>query len=285
MHPIVVRFGPVTVYSYGALLSVAFLVGAVIAAREGERKGVGGQWMYDFLLVTLVSGVVVSRLLFVLMNLGLYVSNPWTVLNVAEGGLSLHGALLGGLLAALWFARRKKVSFDALADTVSPSLALGIGIGRWGCFFNGCCYGTLTSLPWATMTRYAPGLRHPTQIYESFLALLMFWWLWRARTRVKADGQLFMLFLALYSVIRFFVEFYRESPFIGPLTYAQVASLAIAAFAVVRYYVLGRRAGGRAWADSGARHESVFAAGSKCGHEEDAGSQAQEGARDQGSGV
>ncbi len=242
MYPVIFRFGPLTLYSYGLVLGVAFVAASLLAAREAERRGIGGEWMYDFLLVTLISGVIASRALYVILNFGLYRSNPWTVLNIAEGGLSLHGAIAAGSAAAAWFCRKKGVSFYALVDTIAPSAALAIGIGRWGCLLNGCCYGVLTSGSWGVLTRYAPGLRHPTQIYESIAVLALFAILWSIRTRVKVQGQLFMLFLAMYSAIRFFVEFFRESAYVGPLTHAQAGSIAIAAVALFWYHRLERRA-------------------------------------------
>lgn len=244
MHPYLFKWGPITIWSYGLMLDLGFILGAVLAAREADRRGIGGAWMYDLLLAMLVAGVVVSRALYVLLNLGLYVSNPWTIFNITEGGLALHGALLGGLLVAIWFCLKKGIAFFELADTVSPSLALGIAVARWGCMLNGCCYGIPTSGKWGILTRYAPGLRHPTQIYESLLAFGLFAFLWWARDRIRARGQLFMLFLMMYSVIRFFVEFFRESSYIGPLTHAQAASMAIALVALWLFFRLDRQADG-----------------------------------------
>ncbi len=242
MHPYLFKWGPITIWSYGLMLDLGFLLGAILAAKEADRRGIGGEWMYDLLLVVLVAGVVMSRALYVLLNLSLYVSNPWTIFNITEGGLALHGALLGGVLVAVWFCRKKRISFYTLADIVAPSLALGIAVTRWGCLLNGCCYGVPTSGKWGVLTRYAPGLRHPTQIYESVLAFGMFAFLWWARQRTRARGQLFLLFLILYSVIRFFVEFFRESSYIGPLTHAQAASLAIALAALWWFFRLERQA-------------------------------------------
>ncbi|MCR4399023.1 MAG: prolipoprotein diacylglyceryl transferase [Firmicutes bacterium] len=242
VHPYLFKWGPITVWSYGFMLDVGFVLGAILAAREADRRGIGGAWIYDLLLVVLVAGVVVSRAVYVLLNFNLYASDPWTILNITEGGLALHGALLGGLLAAVWFCRRRKISIPDLADTLAPSLALGIGITRWGCFLNGCCYGVPTSGSWGVLTRYAPGLRHPVQIYESVLDFALFGFLLWVRTRAKAKGQLFALFLMLYSSIRFFVEFFRESSYVGPLTHAQAASLAIALGALWWFFRLDRLA-------------------------------------------
>ncbi len=234
MRPELFKIGPLTVYSYGFMLGLAFLAGSLLAAREADRKGLDRERFFDFLLVTLIVAVVVSRLFYVAFRLKEYLAAPMTILNIRDGGLAIHGGLLGGVLTGLWFSRRQKVSFWRLADVVSPSLAIGISIARWGCLLAGCCYGTLSTLPWAIQTRFAPGWRHPAQIYESVLDFAVFGILWWYRRRQKRDGPLFLAFLGLYSVVRFFVEYYREVDLrIGPLTAAQLGSilLALASFA------------------------------------------------------
>jgi len=242
MRPELVKIGPLTVYSYGFMLGLAFLAGSLLAAKEADRKGLDREHFFDFLLVTLVVAVVVSRLFYVAFQLGEYLAAPATILNIRDGGLAVHGGLLGGVLTALWFARREKTSFWRLADTLSPSLALGIGIARWGCLLAGCCYGVLCTLPWAVETRFAPGWRHPTQVYESVLDLAVFGFLWWYRTRRKHDGQVFLAFLGLYSVVRFGVEFYREVDLrIGAFTAAQVGSVALALVALWAWAWMQRR--------------------------------------------
>ncbi|MDP2857553.1 MAG: prolipoprotein diacylglyceryl transferase [Bacillota bacterium] len=242
MRPELVKIGPLTVYSYGFMLGLAFLAGSLLAAREADRKGLDRERFFDFLLLTLVVAVIVSRLFHVAFRLSEYMAAPATILNIRDGGLAIHGGLLGGVLTALWFARRQKTSFWRLADTLSPSLTIGISIARWGCLLAGCCYGVLCTLPWAVQTRFAPGWRHPTQIYESVLDLAIFGFLWWYRTRRKHDGQVFLAFLGLYSVVRFGVEFYREVDVrIGALTAAQVGSVALALVSLAVWAWMQRR--------------------------------------------
>ena len=214
----------------------------MLAAREADRKSLDRERFFDFLLLTLVIAVVVSRLFYVAFRLKEYLAAPATILNIRDGGLAIHGGLLGGVLTGIWFSRKQKVSFWRLADTVAPSLAIGIGIARWGCLLAGCCYGVLSTLPWAVQTRFAPGWRHPTQIYESVLDFAVFGFLWWYRRRRKRDGQLFLAFLGLYSVVRFFVESYREVDLrTGPLTVAQAGSIVLALASLAAWVWMQRR--------------------------------------------
>jgi len=171
-----------------------------------------------------------------------------------QGGLSFHGGLLGGVLAGLLLAHRRRVSVWALGDMAAPGLALGYGIGRFGCFLNGCCYGGPTSLPWGVHFPLFPDFpiyiatdpSHPTQIYSalgSFVILSVLLW---ARRRLPVRGQLFLLYLALYSVMRAGIEVLRKGytawPLFDGVTQAQVASAVIFFGAAAGLFWLLRRA-------------------------------------------
>lgn len=241
MHPELLKIGPFTVYSYGLMLGIAFVAGTFLAAKEVERKGMGKGSIFDFFLITLIVSVVVSRLFYVAFRLHAYLSAPLGILDIRDGGLAIHGGLLGGIGVGLWYSRRNNISFWRLADALAPSLALGIGITRWGCLLAGCCYGTLSTLPWAVSTHYAPGWRHPAQIYESILDLAIFGLLWARRKKRATDGQLFLAFVGLYSIARFFVEFYREADLkLGPVTVAQAGSIVLAILTSLVSLYLGK---------------------------------------------
>jgi phosphatidylglycerol---prolipoprotein diacylglyceryl transferase len=251
MHPELFKIGPVTFYSYGLLMGLAFVVAAFIAGKEADRKGFGGDDYYNFLLITLVVGVVFSRFMYVVLRLPEYLGDPISMLDIRSGGLAIHGGLLGGVLTGIWFSRRKHISFWSLADSVAPSLALGMGIARWGCLLAGCCYGKLSTVPWAVTTVLASGWRHPTQVYESILDFAIFGVLWLYRTRARGQGQVFAGWVGLYSIVRFIVEIYREPDLvIGPLTAAQIGSLALVAISAVVWVHLGRTQGNHPEASS-----------------------------------
>ncbi len=242
MHSVLLKISFITIYAYGTMLSLAILVGGYLAYREGQRKGIEGERIVDFILYASIAGIVGSRLVYVLLEWGYYAADPVKILALRDGGLSFHGAVLGGAAVGWWFIRRYRLPFGKLADTFSPSLAIGYAIGRIGCFLNGCCYGIPTTLPWATLTSYAPGLRHPTQLYASLANLVIFGLLWRWRQHRRFDGFLFLVYLILYSVYRFIIEFYRENTgATGGLTSAQVASILIAAISLVLLNILAKK--------------------------------------------
>jgi phosphatidylglycerol:prolipoprotein diacylglycerol transferase len=216
------------------MVALGFLAGILVAGREMKRKGMPSQLIYDLALYLLIGGLVVGRLVFVAFNLGFYLKNPLQILMFQNGGLAIHGSLLGGLAAGYLFSRGRKLSLGRLADAVAPALILGQAIGRIGCFLNGDSYGKITSMPWAVNFPGLEGFRHPTQLYEAGLNFVVFAVLWSLRKKEKFDGYLFLLYLVLYSIVRFVVEIFRESQIlVSPLTVAQVASLAIIGGAVL----------------------------------------------------
>lgn len=243
MHPELLKIGPVTIYSYGALLGLAFLVCSLLAVKEGERRGIHHERMLDFLLATILVALVFSRMFYVLMRPAAYVADPLRAFSLGDGSLAFHGGLLGGVLNGLWFSRRWGVSFWTIADSVGAVLPLGSAIARWGCLLSGCCYGTLSTVAWAVTTQHAPGWRHPAQIYESLLDLAVFGMLAVYKKRRVRQGQVFLAYLALYSLVRFTVDFYRDSDlWIGRLTYTQAGSLVLLVLAVIASSYLRLRA-------------------------------------------
>jgi len=242
MFPVLFRFGPLNVYSYGLMLGLGFLAATLVAARDARRFGIKPEAIIDFSFYSLIAGVVGSRLLFILFDWRTYLANPRLILVVYEGGLSLHGGLAAGVLVGIWFTRKYKIPFFTLADLVSPAVALAISVARIGCFLNGCCYGLPTDLPWAVATRYVAGLRHPTQLYEMLLSFLLFVFLWLRRTRTAYPGQQFVYLLIGYSVVRIIVESYREVWRLTPfLSVAQLGSLFIIGIALaISVYAKGR---------------------------------------------
>jgi len=206
----------------------------------------------DFVLIILLSGVVGARLVYVLLHLSEYGTAPITLLYVWQGGLAFHGGVAGGVIGGYIFARVRKISFPLLADLSAPALALGTAFTRIGCFLNGCCYGTVCHLPWAvvfppTTEAGAGGMpRHPTQLYAAAANAVIFAILVKLAPRTRVRGNLFLLYLVLYSIYRFLVEFLRRGASavvfapLAPLTQAQTASIIIGVAALV-WMLLRRR--------------------------------------------
>lgn len=245
MHRVLFQLGPITFWSYGTLLALAFAVGTLGAAREARSRGIAEDHVYNLAVLFGITGVVGARLLHVLLNLGYYLAHPLAVFDLRNGGLAMHGGFVLAILAGVAYARWQKVSAWELADVLPKWGVLGIGIARWGCLLNGCCFGVPTGVPWGLACSSLDHLtRHPTQIYESLLDLALFGYMWVRRRHKHFTGWQAWVMVGWYSVIRGVVETWRQEPrFLGPFTLGQVASivLALGAFAMVPF--LDRRRG------------------------------------------
>ena len=215
MHPIIARFGPFTIYSYGMMVAMAFLFSIYLAGIEAGRRGIKRDLVYDLALYLFIGSLIGARVYYLaFFNPSSFIKDPVSILKVWEGGLAIHGAILGGIASGFLFSRRRGVSFWRLADLVAPSIILGQAIGRIGCFLNGCCYGVPTesmfgvNFPDGSLAYEAyRGLAvHPTQLYEFGLNLIGFFVLWSLRRRIKFEGGLFLLYLMIYNSIRIVVS-------------------------------------------------------------------------------
>lgn len=243
-----------TVRWYGVLIASAMALGLWLAAREARRRGESPDDLLRAGEVALIAGLVGARLYYVLFNLDYYQTQPWwRVFAVWEGGLAIHGGLLGGLLAGGAYVWSRNLPVGTYLDIVAPYLALGQAIGRWGNFFNEEAFGRPTDLPWKLYIsephRPVPYLDqayfHPTFLYESLwdlgVCLVLLFGL--RRRWQHAPGALFLAYLGLYSVGRFWIEGLRtDSLMLGSLRVAQLASvLAVVAAAVGIPLLLRRR--------------------------------------------
>ena len=212
---------------YGLLIASAVLIGTVLALKEAKRKGVKEETLLDMLLFAVPAAIIGARAYYVIFMWDYYSKNPSQILNIRGGGLAIHGVIIAGALVAIIFAKVRKENFWRLADIVAPSLILGQAIGRWGNFANQEAHGGPTDLPWGIMI---DGVKvHPTFLYESIWNLLVFGFLlWYRRKKATVEGEIFVLYLMLYSVGRFFIEGLRtDSLMLGPFRVAQLISLAI----------------------------------------------------------
>jgi phosphatidylglycerol:prolipoprotein diacylglycerol transferase len=183
-------------------------------------------------LWAIIGGVLVSRLFHVIDKWDYYMANPNQIIGFA--GLTVYGAVLGALLAVLIYCWVKKLSFWQVGDVVAPGAILGQAIGRIGCFINGCCYGLPTSLPWGVVYTnpgsYCPldERFQPTQIYHLVWNLIGFGILWSLRRRLKPQGSLFLLYLALYAAGDLIIRFVRVGePFLFGMQQAQLIGIVI----------------------------------------------------------
>src|SRR3990172_4630685 len=150
MYPVLIEIGHFQLRSYGVVVTLAFVAGAWAAGREARRRVMDPALVSDFLLYALVAGILGARLYYVLLSQpGWYLTRPWDVFAVWQGGLSVHGGILAGLGAAAWYARRARLPLLAFADVLTPGLSLAQAIGQVACLLSGDSYGTPTTLPWA----------------------------------------------------------------------------------------------------------------------------------------
>jgi phosphatidylglycerol:prolipoprotein diacylglycerol transferase len=241
MHPILFTLGEFEFYTYGLMIGIGFVAGVWVASKRAEQKGIDPDSLFWLFIALLAGGVLGGRIFHVALNSWAYLD--WaSFLDTREGGLSIHGVLIGGALSLALYAKAKKLSFLELGDVLAPSVALGQGIGRIGCLFSGCCYGIVTSGSWGVRTRFAPGLRHPFQLYESIADLILFILLLQLAKRIDVKGGLFLTYVTGYSCIRFFLEFVRANDsHLAGLSYAQWASAVAAVVSIMLYQVLKNR--------------------------------------------
>jgi phosphatidylglycerol:prolipoprotein diacylglycerol transferase len=228
MHPILFEIGSFKLYSYGAMLFLAFAVGIIWALKEARSEGIDPDHLYEVFIIIIILALLGSRFAFVFLNWNLFRGEPWwRVFAFREGGLTFYGGFLAALLGGLFYSRYRKISFLKLLDFMTPFIALGYAITRIGCFLNGCCYGHITSAPWGLVYPVIDGFpRHPTQLYASASALVIFFLLRYLRKFRFFPGFIFVWFLIFYGVYRFIVEFFRVSEaVIWVLSPAQLAAL------------------------------------------------------------
>lgn len=215
------------------------------------KMGVTSDFVAGVAVVAVPFGLLVSKLLHVIDKLSYYASHPGEMFNPA--GLTIFGAILGGILGMWIYCRLRGVSATPLLDLAAPGVILGQAIGRIGCTINGCCYGKPTTLPWGFVythpNSYAPlGIAvHPTQVYELLWDLLVFGLLFYIlRGRLRPEGSLIAAYLALYSLGTFGIRFLRGdvAPFVLGLQEAQLVSLVIL-LAVVPFLLAKVRWGGK----------------------------------------
>jgi phosphatidylglycerol---prolipoprotein diacylglyceryl transferase len=234
VFPILFEIGPITIYSFGFMLVVAFYTTYFLLNHDLRQKGYAETLASDMIFWGAVGGVLGSKIYYLLENLGQVIDDPVGMI-FSGSGLVFLGGLMGGTLAVTIVIRKNNLHWFTIADMVAPLLILGYGIGRIGCFLVGDDYGIPTHLPWAVsfpnglppstsqiFSAYYPWIDisgfeygvlpvHPTQLYEFSAALIIFYFLWNKRNDVKIAGSLFFTYLILAGLERFLIEFIRTN--------------------------------------------------------------------------
>jgi phosphatidylglycerol:prolipoprotein diacylglycerol transferase len=210
------------------LLALAFLGALLITARLAARDGLPRERVYDLGLWMLLAAIVGSKVL-MLFTEPEYREDPARLISLdflRSGGV-FYGGFITAVVAGYFLIRRYKLPWWKTADAFAPGIALGNAIGRQGCFAAGCCWGKETTVPWGVHFTEAghqvTGVPlvdvngeslylHPTQLYESFGALLVFFFLLWLHKRKRFSGQVILFYAVLYAVMRFTIEFFRNDP-------------------------------------------------------------------------
>jgi phosphatidylglycerol:prolipoprotein diacylglycerol transferase len=261
-HPqaILVSLGPIHIYWYGLLMVVGVIGGFLIAWRLTKFYNIKPDHLFNLAFYGLVFGLIGARIYYVAYLWDYYSKNLWDIFKIWQGGLAIHGILIGGFTAIWFYCRKNKLNFWFMADLVAIGLSFGQIIGRWGNYFNQEVFGRPTDLPWGIpidLVNRVSGFEnfqyfHPTFLYESAWNLIVFVtllsvFLMITKKRLSISNKLqansynlnhsnvFFLYLVLYSLGRFFIEFLRidPMPMLFGLRWAQIMSLGIISVSVI----------------------------------------------------
>ena len=216
MYPELLKIGPVTIYSFGLMAAIGFLMAGFLLERELARVGRDKEQAGSIIIAALIGGIVGSKIYYLIENPEL-LSHDFLGSVFSGAGLVWYGGLIGGFLAVLWWIRRKKLPAMLVADLMGPLLLMGQGFGRVGCFLAGDGdYGPPTDVPWAMA--FPDGVVptnipvHPTPVYDFILLFSLFFILWSLRKKNFERGTVFGLFAVFMGCERFFTEFWRTNP-------------------------------------------------------------------------
>jgi phosphatidylglycerol---prolipoprotein diacylglyceryl transferase len=276
MHPVLFNFfGLFNVHTYGLMIALGFMIGMQLGTREARRvdlseEGGFDQFILDLVFWILIVSMVGARLLFIIVEWeDDYSRDPFKIFKIWEGGLVFYGGFIASVLFSIWYSRKHNRDFFLVADTLIPSVALGHFFGRLGCFAAGCCWGDAVSPDFPFAVQFPPDSLiyntmqktgviaydaiatihvHPTQLYESFGELMMFFVLLLVRTRKRFHGHVLLAYLFLYPLLRSFIESMRGDKARGEyqlfgttVSTAQIISVIIATIAAVTLAYLIRK--------------------------------------------
>lgn len=254
MHPILLDLGPATIYTYGVLLAAAYLLGLKLAMVRAKVRGLDEARVLDLGIYIIISALIGAKLLLVITDFRTFMTDPSELITLARSGGVFYGGLILAVSVALWYIRKIGLPLWTTCDVFAPGIALGHVVGRMGCFFAGCCWGRETDMPWAiTFTdSYAAANvgtplnvpLHPTQLYEAGAeGLILLLLLSTEKKGSNYPGRTFWLYMLLYAVSRFIIEFYRNDPrgVVLMFSTSQFISIVLAPLALVMLVVLARR--------------------------------------------
>ena len=239
MNRVAIDLGFIQIYWYSLTMLTGVIVGSLVAYFEIKKHKINKEDYFNMVFYAIIFGLLGARLYYVLFNLDYYLSNPTEILAVWNGGMAIHGAIIGSSITMIYFCKKKKMPLLKVLDIGCVSLIIGQVIGRWGNFFNGEAHGGIVSLSFLEKLplpkfiidgMYINGnYYHPTFLYESFFNLICFIILMFLRRNKKIkDGMLLSIYLIWYGIVRFFIESLRtDSLMLGNIRIAQLISICL----------------------------------------------------------
>lgn len=241
------QLGPFTIYWYGVIIALGLFLGLFLATREANRLGLKKDYIIDLVVIATPVAIIFARIYYVIFEWDMYANGPlWKIFAIWEGGIAIHGALIGAVLTAVIYARYRNISFWQLADITAPSIILGQAIGRWGNFMNQEAHGgPISEATYEKFHQYLPDfimdqmcidgvMYHPTFLYESVWNLIVFGLLLLLRRYNPYRGEVFLSYVIFYSIGRIFVEALRtDSLWLGPIKQAQFFSILLIVGALI----------------------------------------------------
>lgn len=221
IDPVAFSLGSVSVRWYSIMTAAAAVTVVSWAVYAARKSKFSPDLIYTLAIWGVIGGLLGARLVHIIDELNYYVQNPGQLFGFT--GLAIYGAVLGATLAVFIASKVHKFSFGPMADMIAPGALLGMAVGRVGCIINGCCYGAPTTLPWGLVythpDSYAPlGVAtQPAVVYEMLLDLALFVVVWKLRGKLRPAGSVFLIYLAAYSVGRFFIATFRDPNSQGPI--------------------------------------------------------------------
>ena len=262
MHRIIFSIGNFHLYSYGLMMAIAFIVGLFVSVYISKKENIEKDIITDLAMWIIGGAIIGARLWFVIENFEYFNNDLLGIVRIWEGGMVFYGGFLGGVLGGIFYLKKHKLSIPLFADIMIPGFAIGISIGRIGCFLNGCCYGKVCNsghfcvefpakdFPPPYYDQLKSGLINPhathslpvipTQLIASSIAFFIFLILFFIYKKKLFNGFILSIFLILYGLDRFFLDFLRyyspDAMRFGFISLSQITSLFLIAFGV--FYII-----------------------------------------------
>jgi phosphatidylglycerol:prolipoprotein diacylglycerol transferase len=215
MHPILFKIGPLTIYTYGFFVFLGVVCGYIAAQREAMRKGFSAAFFSNLAITVIICAFLGAKILYVFIEWDRFLESPLAMLR---SGFVFYGGIIAGLICLWGLAKKYRIGFLRLTDTLSAGVPLGHAFGRIGCFFYGCCYGRPTHswigvrFPQDSPAGALEVAVIPTQLISAAALFVLFFVLWAVRKKLAIDGQVTFLYLFIYGIFRFSIEFFRADP-------------------------------------------------------------------------